>query len=322
MNPTATTARAPDASLHDDAILPFAVEPLDVRGRLVRLGPELDAMLRRHAYPAPVARLLAEATALAALLGSSLKGEARFQLQARGAGPVSMLVVDYDAPENLRAYARFDAATLAGHGAASPLGAGHLAFTIEPGRGAARYQGIVDLDEGGLEGAARRYFERSEQIPSVVRLAAGEVVTSDGANWRAGGLLAQFLPKSELRARVADLDPGDAPEGLARHAVAEDEAWTEAKALAGTVEDHELLDPALSGERLLFRLFHERGVRVFALGALRDACRCTDARVEALLAGFPAEDRAAMVGEDGVISVTCEFCGKLRRYAPSRFSAA
>ncbi|MBV1704796.1 MAG: Hsp33 family molecular chaperone [Hyphomicrobiales bacterium] len=319
---SATPVRAPDSAPHDDALLPFAVEPLDVRGRLVRLGPAIDAILRRHAYPAPVARLLAEAAALAALLGSSLKGGARFQLQARGDGAVSMLVVDYDAPASLRAYARFEAERLstATEGAA-PLGHGHLAFTIEPGGGLARYQGIVDLDEGGLEGAAHRYFERSEQIPSLVRLAAGEVVTHEGTSWRAGGLLTQFLPKSELRARVADLDPGDAPAGAARHAIAEDEAWSEAKALAGTVEDHELLDPSLSGERLLFRLFHERGVRVFAHETLRDACRCSDGRVVALLRGFPPADRAAMVGDDGMISVTCEFCGKLRRYAPSRFEA-
>ncbi|WP_374547046.1 Hsp33 family molecular chaperone HslO, partial [Rhodoblastus sp.] len=194
------SADFPVAAGLDDAVLPFAVEPLDLRGRLARLGPALDAILARHAYPDPVARLLGEAAALTVLLGSALKGEGRFQLQARTDGAVDMVVVDFDAPDRLRAFARFDAARLPTSGAVSPealLGRGHLAFTIERGGEASRYQGVAPIEGGALEQAARTYFQQSEQIPTFIRLAAGQVVTPSGASWRAGGLLAQFLPHSE-----------------------------------------------------------------------------------------------------------------------------
>jgi len=307
----------------DDAVLPFAVEALDVRGRVARLGPSINAILSRHAYPAPVARLLGEAAALTALLGSSLKFEGRFQLQTRGDGPVDLIVVDFDAPDRLRAFARYDAGRVAeaiGNGE-DLMGGGHLAFTIEQGEEAARYQGIVALAGQGLEAAAHEYFQRSEQIPTQVRLAVAQSVTPTGATWRAGGALAQFLPHSVERRRQADLDPGDAPEGAATHTVAEDDAWTEAKALVGTVEDHELVDPTLSSERLLYRLFHERGVKVFEALSIRDQCRCSDERVESMLREFTAEERSDMVGDDGKIGVTCEFCSTKRVYEPGMFSA-
>ena len=253
----------------DDTLLPFAVEPLDVRGRLVRLGPAIDTILKRHAYPAAVARLLGEAAALTCLLGAALDKAGRFQLQTRSDGLVDMLVVDFDAPDRLRAFARFDADRLAeaereGHAdTASLLGKGHLAFTIDTGPDAARYQGVVALDGDTLESAAHHYFRQSEQIPTLVRLAVGQTVDSGGTHWRAGGLIVQFLPDSPERRRQADLHPGNAPEGTPSPGDAIDDAWEEARALAGTAEDHELVDPMLSGERLLYRLFHERGVTVF-----------------------------------------------------------
>jgi molecular chaperone Hsp33 len=306
----------------DDAVLPFAVEPLDLRGRLARLGPAINAILSRHAYPEPVARLLGEAAALTVLLGSVLKSGGRFQLQTRTDGLVDMIVVDFDAPDRLRAFARFDAARLpprGGVGAQALLGRGHLALTVEQGGETPRYQGVAPIDGGSLEQAAKLYFQQSEQIPTFIRLAAGQVVTPAGTFWRAGGLLAQFLPHSEERRRQADFPPGDAPEGLPAHEFAEDDAWTEAQALAATAEDHELLDPGLSSEGLAYRLFHERGVRVFSAHPLRDACRCSDERVEAMLRSFSQAERDDMVGEDGLIGVTCEFCSTLRRYDPAVF---
>ncbi len=310
---------------HDDAVLPFAVEALDVRGRVARLGPAIDAILARHAYPAPVARLLGEAATLTALLGSSLKFEGRFQLQTRGDGPVDIVVVDFDAPDRLRAFARFDAARVAEaeavDGRADLLGRGHLAFTIEQGNENARYQGVVPLVGQGLEAAAHEYFRQSEQIPTFVRLAVAQSVTPAGSVWRAGGLLTQFLPDSPERQRQADLDPGDAPPGAVVHEVPEDDAWSEAKALAATVEDHELVDPTLSSERLLYRLFHERGVKVFGEQTVRDACRCSDERVESMLRGFTPGERRDMVGDDGKIGVTCEFCSTKRVYDPGQFEA-
>ena len=310
----------------DDDVLPFAVEPLDVRGRVVRLGPAIDRILARHAYPEPVARVLGEAAALAALLGSSLKFEGRFQLQTRTDGVVDMLVVDFDAPDRLRAFARFDADKLAAAGrigSCELLGAGHLALTIEQGADRSSYQGVVPLEGQGLEAAAHQYFRQSEQIPTLVRLAVAQNVTAGGgAVWRAGGLVVQFLPDSPERQRQADLDPGDAPRGSAPPTApdfVEDDSWAEAKALAGTIEDHELVDPTLSSERLLYRLFHERGVKVYPPQTLRDACRCSRERVEAMLRGFSAQDRADMVGDDGRIGVTCEFCSTKRDFDPAEF---
>ena len=309
----------------DDSALPFAVEPLDVRGRVVRLGPTIDTILARHAYPAPVARLVGEAAALTVLLGSSLKFEGRFQMQTRTDGVIDMLVVDFDAPDRLRAFARYDAERLAEADAAgetSPaelLGHGHLAFTIDRGTEASRYQGIVALEGQGLEEAAHQYFRQSEQIPTLVRLAVAESVTGEGTRWRAGGLMIQFQPSSSERQKKADLSPGDAPDGTPEAEFAEDDAWSEAKALAGTTEDHELVDPMLSSERLLYRLFHERGVKVFEGQPVRDACRCSQDKIEAMLRRFTPQERRDMIGDDGRIGVTCEFCSTKRAFDPTDF---
>ncbi|MEW6256153.1 MAG: Hsp33 family molecular chaperone [Pseudomonadota bacterium] len=302
----------------DDAVLPFQVDALDIRGRTVRLGPALDAVLAHHNYPAPVKRVLGEAVALTALLGSSLKFDGRFILQTQTDGPVDMVVVDFVSPDKIRAYARFDAEALAqAEGAnhvtpAALLGRGHLAMTIDQGLSANRYQGIVALDGEGLEAAAHQYFQQSEQIPTRVRLAVGEEMRAGGApsSWRAGGLLAQFLPEDSRRTAQADLHPGDAPEGSAAPSVGEDDAWVEAQSLVGTLEDVELIDRDLSSERLLYRLFHERGVRVFEPVAMRAHCTCNRDRVKGVLASFEESERREMVQEDGTVGVTCEFCGR------------
>jgi molecular chaperone Hsp33 len=128
-------------------------------------------------------------------------------------------------------------------------------------------------------------------------------------------MLLQFLPKAPERARQADLHPGDAPEGAVTHSVAEDEAWVEGQSLIGTVEDVELIDPDLSGERLLYRLFHERGVRVFQPLPLRAQCSCSRDAVSAMLKSFAAKDRAEMV-KDGKVIVTCEFCSSVYQFTP------
>lgn len=315
--------RSPRADTEDDQVLPFQVDALDVRGRVVRLGSALNEVLAHHDYPAPVARLVAEATTIAVLLGSSLKQVGRFIFQSQTDGPVDMLIVDISAPERVRAYARFDAArvaeAVANNEASSGalLGNGHLAMTIEAGADATRYQGIVALAGESLEEAAHRYFAQSEQIPSKLRLAVGEEVQTGGRapKLRAGGLLVQFLPPEAARAARADLDPGDAPEGTERHAVAEDDAWLEAQALVSTIEDHELLDPSLSSERLLYRLFNQPGVRVFNSQPVTGQCTCSRERVEKLLRAFTPEDRTGMV-ENGKVVVKCEFCGRAYEFEP------
>jgi molecular chaperone Hsp33 len=313
-----------------DSVLPFTVPALDVRGRMVHLGPALDAILGRHAYPAPVARLLAEAIALATLLGSSIKFEGRFILQTRSDGPVSMLVVDFQTPDGIRAYASFDAAaveTAIAEGRTSPaelLGSGHLAMTVDQGPDMQRYQGVVVLEGESLEEVAHVWFQQSEQIPTRVRLAVAEMLTKGegGAShaWRAGGLMVQFLPESEDRVRARDLHPGDAPEGTEPHAPEVDDAWAEAEALVGTIEDVELTDPEVTAERLLYRLFHERGVRVFEPLAMVERCRCSRERVEAMLGQFTAEQVDDMT-VDGEIVVTCEFCSTHYRFDPAAVRA-
>jgi len=315
-----TPVRAPSAVPVDDAVLPFEVSALDLRGRLTRLGPALDDVLAKHAYPPAVGKLLGEAMVLTTLLGSSLKFEGRFILQTQTDGPVSFLIVDFQAPDRLRAYARFDATRLEdGLDSGALLGHGHLAMTIDQGPDMSRYQGLVALEGGSLEDAAHEYFLRSEQIPTRVRLAVGEEWRGgeEGPKhrWRAGGMLLQFLPKAPERARQADLHPGDAPEGVVTHMVAEDDAWIEGQSLIATVEDVELIDPDLSGERLLYRLFHERGVRVFPPLPLRAQCSCSRDAVSSMLESFAAKDRADMV-KDGRVVVACEFCSSVYEFTP------
>jgi molecular chaperone Hsp33 len=315
-----TPIRAPSAVPVDDAVLPFEVASLDLRGRLTRLGPALDEILTKHDYPAPVGKLLGEAIVLTTLLGSSLKFDGRFILQTQTDGPVSFLIVDFQAPDRLRAYARYDGKRLKdGLDSGALLGKGHLAMTIDQGADMSRYQGLVALEGGSLEDAAHEYFLRSEQIPTRVRLAVGEEWRGGGDGprhrWRAGGMLLQFLPKAPERARQADLHPGDAPEGAVAHTVDEDDAWVEGQSLISTVEDIELIDPDLSGERLLYRLFHERGVRVFPPLPLRAQCSCSRDAVSAMLNSFAQKDRAEMV-KDGKVVVTCEFCSSLYEFTP------
>jgi molecular chaperone Hsp33 len=324
---TEIPVRAPAATSADDTVLPFEVPTLDLRGRVVRLGPVVDEILARHDYPAPVAKLLGEATALAVLLGSALKFEGRFMLQTQSDGPVRMLIVDFRSPNKVRACARFDAPRVATAieagkiGAGALLGRGHLAMTIDQGADMNRYQGLVALQGGSLEDAAHEYFKSSEQIPTRVRLAVAEELSAGARHsWRAGGMLLQFLPKSPERARVADIHPGDAPEGTAPHVLPEDDAWVEGRAMIETVEDLELIDPALSSERLVYRLFHERGVRVFRGVEMVAECSCSRDNVEAMLKSFPQDDRDHMV-KDGMISVTCEFCSSTYRFAPAEVEA-
>jgi molecular chaperone Hsp33 len=320
--------RAPAATSADDSILPFEVAALDLRGRVVRLGDSVDLILAKHAYPPPVSKLLGQAIVLTALLGSALKFEGRFILQTQGDGPVRMLVVDFTTPGKLRACARFDADAVAAASAAGKddpgalLGRGHLAMTIDQGPEMNRYQGLVALEGGDLEQAAHEYFLRSEQIPTRVRIAVGEELRAGrGHRWRAGGILLQFLPKSPERARQPDLDPGDAPAGTAPHVVPEDEAWVEGRSLVATVEDVELIDPSVSAERLLYRLFHERGVRVFRDTKIQAQCSCSRGNVETMLKSFSQDDRDHMV-ENGVITVTCEFCNSSYVFEPGEVGAA
>lgn len=313
----------------DDQVVPYEVAPLDVRGRTVQLGPMLDAILSRHDYPEPVARLLAEACVLTVLLGTSLKFEGKFILQTRTDGPVDMLVADFTTPDALRAYARFDADrlwALSATGETSQeklLGTGVLALTIDQGAHTQRYQGIVQLDGTSLEDAARTYFRQSEQIPTDLKMSVAKLVTPGpgGAReqWRAGGILAQFLPQSPERVRVPDISGGDGdPRDVAHEP--DDNSWQELLALLGTIEPTELIDPTVGAERLLYRLFHEHGVRVFRSVPVADQCSCSREKIRGILEGFSADEIKDST-EDGGIHVACEFCSTQYDFDPAEFSA-
>jgi molecular chaperone Hsp33 len=294
----------------DDLILPFQAEQADVLGRLVKLGPTVDTILSRHAYPEPVSRLLGEAVALTAMLGASLKSEGKLILQATTDGPVDLLVADYQVPGELRGYARFDAervAELAEKDDAALLGEGHLAMTIDRGVDTERYQGVVPLEGETLKEAADTYFRQSEQLPTFIRLAvARHYQASNGGEgawtWRAGGLLVQKLTREGGIASPKEFE----------------EDWMRAKMLAETVEDHELLDPTLPPDRLLYRLFHEEQVRAYRAIPLETYCSCSRERVEELLSRFSPEDLADMV-VDGEVWVTCEFCNACYHFDPADF---
>ena len=314
----------------DDKVVPFQVEGLDVRGRAVQVGPLLNAILDRHEYPPVVARLLAEAVVLTALIGTSLKFSGKLTVQTKSDGPVDLLVADFTAPENMRAYARFDEERLAqatAEGKTSPeqlLGAGILAFTIDQGVGMQPYQGIVPLDGSTLEEIAGVYFRQSEQLPTRVRLGVAELFDRDEEGkprhgWRAGGLIAQFLPQAPERLRQRDLHGGDGDENNVDYAV--DDAWNEAVALIDTVDTDELTDPHVPAEKLLYRLFHEQGVRVYDPQLILDRCNCSREKIKGVLSGFSA-DEIRDSQEDGVISVTCEFCSTTYRYQVDELEAA
>ena len=302
----------------DDLVLPFEIKPLGVRGRLVRLGPAVDDILHRHAYPAPVSALLAEAVALTATLGAMLKFDGKFILQTKTDGPVDMIVADYVAPGKVRGYARFDAARMAALKNPTQvelLGTGYLAMTVDQGPDMERYQGIVPLDGADLTAAAHSYFEKSEQIPTRIRMAAGPLLQrgAKGEAWRAGAIMVQHLPR-EGGSSPLPSHSGDAPQGT-DVAPQENDDWVKARLLLDTVEAHELLDPQLSAEQLLYRLYHEDGVTAYPPTRLERYCSCSQESITRMLARFPAEDQADMV-TDGEIVVTCEFCSTTYKVAP------
>lgn len=298
---------------HDDMIIPFTIPALNARGRACQLGSVVDHILKRHAYPEPVAALLAEALTLTGLLGSTLKFQGKFTLQSNSDGPISLLVCDFHAPHALRGYARFDEARVIEtlrEGKNRPLdllGKGNFVLTLDQGPHTQRYQGIVALEGNTLQEIARRYFEQSEQIPTTLHLGVAQLLTPSEFDplkkqWRAGGLLVQFLPKTA------------SPPPPTSH-----DAWDEICALTQTISIDELTDPNISSQRLLFRLFHEHEVEVFPSIALRDQCTCSRVRLWEILENFSADERAQSV-EDGQITVQCEFCSTQYHFQPDEFS--
>ncbi|WP_332770191.1 Hsp33 family molecular chaperone [Phenylobacterium sp.] len=294
----------------DDLVAPFQIEGETVRGRLVRLGPAVDTILKAHAYPEAVANLLGEACALAGLVGSSLKFEGRLIIQAQGDGPVRYVVADYDTSGALRGYCRFDPDAVAEAakgfirpGAKTLLGGGVFIMTVDQGADMDRYQGVTPIEGETLALCAEQYFAQSEQTPTRVRLAVGQADAGHGPHWRAGGMLIQNIAEDEARGSHG-------------------EAWRRTQAFFETIGEDELLDPTISAETLLFRLFHEDGVRVFEPKALQAFCRCSQTRIEGVLRSFGAEEQADMVEPDGKIRVTCEYCSTVYVVEPETIAAA
>jgi len=294
-----------------DLVQPFRIEALGLRGQLVRLGPALEAILDPHGYPVRVAGMVAETLALAAVLANALRYDGIFTLQAQGDGPLGMLVADVTNKGDMRSYARFDAerieAARAGGAVPGLLGAGHLSFTVDQGPDGERYQGICALEGASLADCAHHYFRQSGELETAIMLANTFAGGTNGAGLPSPKRSSGFAQAGGARAaalmiqRLASADGADGDEEPA------DEDWRRAVILMSSATAGELLDPAVTPDQLLYRLFHEDGVRVFRTRPLRHACRCSRDKVAATLRAFPQAEIEAMA-EDGTVTVTCEFC--------------
>jgi molecular chaperone Hsp33 len=299
----------PSSQLNTDVVLGVAIPLRNARGRIARLGTVVDQVLANHGYPPAIEKLLAEALTLTALLGSLLKepqGQLTLQAQTQG-GIVDLMVCDYLGGA-LRGYVRHDPERLAKASAEPSLkelfGDGYLAITFDQPVANERYQGIVPLEGKNLGDAAQSYFAQSEQIPSLVRLAAEK----RGEHWFAGGLLLQHLPEGE--------------EGRERlHTRLDHPDWPHVAILGGSVKPQELTDPELPLDDLIWRLFHEEEeLRTLDAVSLSRGCRCDPDYVRSVIARFPADEREAMVGDDGLIRVDCAFCSSSFAIQPSELT--
>ncbi len=295
-----------------DRVLPFQLDALGVRGRLVRLGPSLDAIIERHGYPLAVARPLAEAMVLCVALATSLKYDGIFTLQISGDGPIRLLVTDLTSEGALRGYAQFDSWKLAvalGTGNTDApdgyvpklFGHGRLAFTVDQGRNTERYQGVVPLEGPTLADCAHTYFRQSEQLPTGIKIVARRDETADGPRWRAASLVVQQMP--EFDAGRVDVDQDQ-----------REDDWRKAVILMASATEKEMLDPALPGKMLLFRLFHAEGARLFEPRAFQAKCRCSRERIDGVLKSIRREELADLRDPQGLVAVTCEFCSTQYTY--------
>lgn len=292
----------PEGETGFDRMLGFTIPARHARGRAVRLGPVLDTVLSAHEYPTAIRHLLTEALVLTALLGSLLKDDgSQLTMQAHAQSKeciVDLLVCDYRAGE-LRGYVRHDAerlTALEGFPSLRALfGDGYLAITFDLATSGQRYQGIVPIEGASLAEACQSYFAQSEQVPTLIRTG----VRYDGQHCVAGGFLVQHLAEGE--------------EGRERlHVRLDHPEWEHVAALAGSIRHEELVDPGLSMEALVWRLFHEEPeVRVEPLAPLVRGCRCTIEHYQSVLSRFPADELDAMRGGDGTIGVDCAFCSRV-----------
>jgi molecular chaperone Hsp33 len=293
-------AKAPPSYIpapKSDFVLPFDLPDVNLRGRFVRLGAVSSRALEAHPLPEAAARILAEAVSLDALLGTSLKLDGRVSVQLKGDGPLGLAVADFYAGGGVRGYARFDAQALKQKEArdfASLVGKGILAITLEPRPGATNYQGMVELSDKGLSASAETYFAQSEQLPTLLRLAAAPLYRAGDHGkhgWAAGGLMVQAVP------------------GASEREVRDSDDWARISLFLQTLEDYELLDTEIAAEDVLWRLFHEDELRVQPFQPLHFQCSCSAEKVRPVLETYPAEERKSLAEADGIIRARCEFCG-------------
>lgn len=302
----------------DDTVLPFQLDRSDMRGRVARLDGTLAGILGQHAYPDPVAALVAEMALLTALIGQTIKLRWKLSLQVQSNGPVRMIATDYFAPDTegdsarIRAYASFDSERL---GCGSPfdqVGDGYFAILIDQGRGTAPYQGITPLTGNSLADCAEAYFAQSEQLPT--RFSLGYARSPDPsapARWRAGGIMIQHMPKA---ASAVHHGGGSGEDGLLAASDLVDgddgENWQRINFLLDTVEPTELVGPAVPPTDLLVRLFHEEVPRVYEAQSVRFGCTCSEQRVRQSLSIYSSRDIESMTTAEGRVTADCQFCGR------------
>ncbi len=290
----------------DDVVQPFMIEQTGINGRFVRLGSAVNDILSKHDMADPASRLLGEFMALAAALSSALKFDGIFTLQTSSDGPVPLVVADVTTSGHLRGHARVrdtlpDTAAIAAAPVPALMGAGHLAFTVDQSAVDDRYQGIVSLQGETLADCIHHYFDQSAQFDAKVKLACARTA---GGNWRAGALMIQRLPEEGGSGGAGDPD-----------------AWNRAKVLLDSAKPVEMTDPNLSPNELLFRLFHEDGVRVFDPKPLAAVCRCSRERMLNALTTLPESDLQEIVA-DGFVEMNCEFCNTSRQFTPAEIADA
>ena len=301
-----TTFIQTNPSAGDDMVASFQLENSSVRGRITRLGDfSVDAILKRHDYPRWAAHALGEALSLAVLTSATLKMDGRILVQAEGDGPISLLVAESRTDGGLRGYLRLNRdkwdAMEATLGDERPtvkqmIGKGILGLMIiQNNANAQPYQGIVPLDGDTIADCAALYFAQSEQIPTHIRLSVGGIEETGGTRrWRAGGAIIQQIASDDAR--------GDTSE-----------EWDHASALFETLSRQELVDPQLESPRLLFRLFHENGVRMEPPSAVRDECTCSADRPKGTLSSMPKVELEDMAEADDTLVADCQFCGRIYR---------
>ena len=306
----------------DAQILPFYLadgsdDVALIRGRMASVGRPANSILERHDYPPLVAILQAEALALTACLSSTLRFDGVFTLQAKGDGLVRTLFADITEAGHLRGYTAMEdnptglqAAALA-HDLSKPvclgslMGSGYIAFTVDDGTSNGRYQGIVELDERHLSDAAIRWYENSEQLDTIVVCFAENRV--DG--WQAVALMLQ-----RIAANGGKDDSASTSKTNEQARAASDDAWHTAKTLLGSITRGELLDPALSPEDIVFRLFNSMAPHSAPARPVFDQCRCNVEKIESMLRQLAPDDIDGMADHSGNLTVTCEFCKTHRTY--------